>query len=70
LTQNDIKNKITLKSSLVIFFIRLFVVHWSLKDAHERQQGEGTPANAIITQGFPQKPLAADSEIQQLQKEH
>jgi hypothetical protein len=30
----------------------MFVVHLSLKNALERQQGKRTPVNAIATQGF------------------
>ena len=46
------KYKITPKSSLVVFFIRLFVVHRSLKNTLKRQQGKGTPTNAIVIQDF------------------
>jgi hypothetical protein len=41
LTHNDakkIENKITLKSTLVVFFLPKFVVHWSLKNALKGQQ--------------------------------
>jgi hypothetical protein len=34
-----------LKSSLVVFFIQLFVIHWSLKKALQSQQEKGIPAN-------------------------
>jgi hypothetical protein len=46
------ENKITLKSTLVVFFLPKFVVHRSLKNALERQQGKGAPANTIATQDF------------------
>jgi hypothetical protein len=41
-----------MKSTLVVFFLPKFVIHQSLKNALERQQGKGGPANAIATQGF------------------
>jgi hypothetical protein len=50
-----------LKSTLVVVFL---VVHRSLKNTLERQQGKGAPANAIATQGFEsQKPPAAYNKI-------
>jgi hypothetical protein len=51
-TQRRKENKITMKSTLVVFFLPKFVIHQSLKNALERQQGKGAPANAIATQGF------------------
>jgi hypothetical protein len=60
-TQRHKQNKITLKSTLVVVFL---VVHRSLKNTLERQQGKGAPANAIATQGFEsQKPPAAYNKI-------
>jgi hypothetical protein len=41
-----------LKNTLVVFFLPKLVVDRSLKNALERQQGKGAPANAIATQGF------------------
>jgi hypothetical protein len=37
---------------MVVFFLPKFIVHRSLKNALERQQGKGAPANAIARQGF------------------
>jgi hypothetical protein len=51
-TQRRKENKITMKCTLVVFFLPKFVVHRSLKNAMERQQGKRAPANAIDTQGF------------------
>jgi hypothetical protein len=41
-----------MKSTLVVFFLPKFVIHRSLKNAVERQQEKGAPANAIAAQGF------------------
>jgi hypothetical protein len=46
------KENNTMKSTLVVFFLPKFVIHRSLKNALERQQEKGAPANAITTQGF------------------
>jgi hypothetical protein len=51
-TQRRKENKITLKSTMLVFFLPKFVVHRSLKNALERQRWKGAPANAIATQGF------------------
>jgi hypothetical protein len=39
-TQRRKENKITKKSTLVVFFLPKFIVHRSLKNALERQQGK------------------------------
>lgn len=41
-TKQHKENKITLKSSFVVFFIRLFIVHRCLKNTLGRQQEKGT----------------------------
>jgi hypothetical protein len=40
------------RSSLIVLFLRFFVVHRSLKSALERQREKVTHANVITTQGF------------------
>jgi hypothetical protein len=39
-TQRRKENKITLKNTLIVFFLPKFIIHRNLKNALERQQGK------------------------------